>query len=207
MTNKNITPNDDEYSISLMAISSAMDTYQERRGEFWSYASVVLRNRLYDYYRSQKKYQKELPASNQAFDEVLDDTDSEFLLQREITQKHYISSENNLKEEIEALNEELSQYGISFFDLAKSSPKAQKTKKKCIEIIKALFLPPPLVDFLEEKKEFPTREINKRVNGARKCIERYKKYMISVVCIIRGDYPGIAEYISSITEELRKEGI
>ena len=85
MTNKNITPNDDEYSISLMAISSAMDTYQEGRGEFWSYASVVLRNRLYDYYRSQKKYQKELSTSNQAFDGVLDDSDSEFLLQREIT--------------------------------------------------------------------------------------------------------------------------
>ena len=194
--------------IALNAVSSAIDSYQENKGNFWSYASVVIKNRLIDYYRSERRHDQEIAASPNVFDGTTDYEDPEYALQEQVTESHSIRPDDSLKLEIQALNEELAAYDISFFDLAASSPKAAKTRSKCAQIIKAFFLPPPLTRYLEEKRRFPAAQINKRVKNAKKCVERYKKYLICIVVIIRGDYPHIAEYISYITDEMKegKEG-
>lgn len=194
--------------IALNAVSSAIDSYQEDKGNFWSYASVVIRNRLIDYYRSEKRHENEIAASNTVFDGTTAYDDPEYALQEQVIDSQSVKTDDSLKLEIQALNEELAAYDISFFELAASSPKAAKTRSKCAEIIKAFFLPPPLTQFLEKNHRFPAAQINKRVKNAKKCVERYKKYLICIVVIIRGDYPHIAEYISYITDEMKegKEG-
>lgn len=199
---KNISLSDDEYAIGLKAVSDAIDSYNPAKGNFWSYAAVIIKNRLIDRRRATTKYDQEILVSGNVLDGTSDYDDEEYLIQEEVLEKKSISTENNLKLEIEALSQELARYNISFFDLAASSPKAQKTRNKCCEIIKAFFLPPPLLEAMEKKRRFPGTEICKRVKKAKKCVERYKNYLICIVLIIKGDYPGIGEYISYIKDEV-----
>ncbi|MBQ9567674.1 MAG: hypothetical protein IJR31_06325 [Lachnospiraceae bacterium] len=48
---RNVTVSDDEYAIALTAVSEAIKNYDRTRGNFWSFASVVIKSRELDYYR------------------------------------------------------------------------------------------------------------------------------------------------------------
>ena len=52
-TKRFITKSDDEWSIALIAFSNAMDTYDAEKGNFQSYARLLIERRLTDYIRSQ----------------------------------------------------------------------------------------------------------------------------------------------------------
>ncbi|MCR5654559.1 MAG: hypothetical protein K6G07_02840, partial [Lachnospiraceae bacterium] len=49
LCNRVVTKSDDEWSIALMAVDEALDRYDETRGDFWSFASYVMKNRLTDH--------------------------------------------------------------------------------------------------------------------------------------------------------------
>ena len=46
--------NDDELSIALIAFNSACENYKEGKGNFFSYAKIVMRNALIDFFRKGK---------------------------------------------------------------------------------------------------------------------------------------------------------
>lgn len=56
-----VTEQDDEWSIALSAFSQAVSQYSPDRGNFYSFARLVIRRRLVDYYRSQQKFEAEIP--------------------------------------------------------------------------------------------------------------------------------------------------
>lgn len=47
--------NDDELSIALIAFNKSIDTYNEDKGNFFSYAKMLIKNALIDYFRKQSK--------------------------------------------------------------------------------------------------------------------------------------------------------
>ena len=55
-----ITKSNDEWSIALIAFSNAMDTYDADKGNFQSYARLLIEHRLTDYFRTQARYQNEI---------------------------------------------------------------------------------------------------------------------------------------------------
>ena len=46
--------NDDELSIAMIAFNKACDTFEHNRGNFYSYSKTVIKNAIYDYFRSCK---------------------------------------------------------------------------------------------------------------------------------------------------------
>lgn len=195
---KAITTSDDEWAVALLAVSQAMDHYDSNKGDFWNYAALVIRSRILDEYRKQDR--DEVLVSPEAFSDGIDPDDPEAGIQKAIQQEYKKEADRreqaSLQDEILQLTEELQDYHISFFELAENSPKADKTKTVCREIIRAIFLPPPLVEEIRRTGALPVKDILKRYHFSRKLSDRYRKYLITVALILDGDYPGLSEYVS-----------
>ncbi|MCR5161877.1 MAG: sigma-70 family RNA polymerase sigma factor [Lachnospiraceae bacterium] len=198
ISHSSVTTSDDEWSVALLAVSAAIDSYSPEKGDFWPYAAVVMRNQLTDWYRQQKRSNAELPVSPHAFEGSIDDTEPDVLLQAEVSHGTAITEENKLREEILAIQDELKDYDISFFDLADCSPRSYKTRSCCSDLLQAMFLPPPLVALLRRKKQLPVKEMLERCKVSRKLVDRHRKYLIAASLILDGDYPGIAEYLKFV---------
>ncbi len=196
-----ITKSDDEWSIALMAASEALDHYDLEKGEFWSYAAIVIKSRLLNLYRSNKRMEKEIIVSPNAFEGEVEEDDPELSLKLQLQDRMTVdgfSDQSSLKDEIEALEEELNQFNISFFDLTECSPRSQKTKRGCAEVIASFFLPPPIVRLLRESGRLPAKELQERSGKPFKFLDKFRKYVIASILILDGDYPGLAEYISCV---------
>lgn len=203
---KNITASDDEYSIALTAVSEAVGSYDESKGDFWSYAAFVIKSREVDYYRKAGRTgENELSVSPEVFGgDTEDDDPASKALQKDINSKTAFTVDTGLRDEIEALSDKLKGYGISFFDLAECSPKAEKSRNACSMVMKAIFTPPPLIEEMMKSKALPIKKIlDREKDVSRKLIDRHRKYLISAAVILSGDYPGIAEYIP-YGKEIRK---
>jgi len=195
-----LTESDDEWMIAMMGLNQALDTYDVGKGEFWPYAQVVIRSRLMDYTRSSARHAPEMSVGP----DVLAGTDSaeeaDPGLRREIASRTAVKDESELRDEIEALTEELGELDISFFDLAECSPRAGKTRSKCAQLIRAIFLPPPLMEAIRRTGQLPVKELSLRTKVSRKIAEKYRKYILASAVILDGDYPGIAEYLRYVKE-------
>ena len=198
---KSLSMSDDEWSVGLNAVSEAIDSYNADKGSFWNYANVVIKSRLYDYYRKIKK--EELLVEEDAFSGIIDEDSRDSGLRSEIAAKTRVVEENPIADEIAALTEELKSYNISFMDLVGNSPKAGKTRTKCVDIIKALFTPPPLVEEIRRKQALPVKELSKRLRFSTKLTDRYRKYLIVSALILDGDYPELSEYLSDAKNTIK----
>lgn len=207
ITHKALTYSDEEWSVALWAVSGAIDSYEEEKGDFWPYAALVMSSRLKDMYRSEARHSAEVSVRPEAFDGDVEEEDPDYLTQCEVQQHAGVTVDTSLKEEIETLQQELEPFGISFFDLAECSPKAEKTRKSCASLVRAFFAPPPpLVDGLRRTKILPVKELLARSRISRKIVDRYRKYLITSALILDGDYPGLADYLAYIKKALRSEG-
>ena len=191
---RGVTESDDEWSYAFLAVSYALDTYLPAKGDFWPYAAVVIRSRLTDMYRSQARHSAEVSLRPDVFEGNLEDEDPDFAVQAQVQDRVAHVVDTSLREEIFALQEELEDYDISFFDLAQSSPKSTKTREVCAALVRAMFTPPPpLVPEMRRKKTLPVKRLLNRVDTVRKLADRYRKYLITSTLILDGDYPGLAD--------------
>jgi len=176
-----VSKNDDEYSVALYAFYDAVKKYDYNKGSFYSFAELIIRRSLIDYYRAQQRYAAEICIEE--FDEN--------------TNVH-ICYDNDLRLEIEAINGVLKIYGISFFELAKCSPKAKKTKEACKTAINFLLNSPLLIKEMRDTKQLPIKIIENNTHISRKILERHRKYIIAAAEILYGEYTGLAEYLSYV---------
>ncbi|MBQ7583545.1 MAG: hypothetical protein IJT24_02950 [Lachnospiraceae bacterium] len=205
---KKISAGDDEYSVALSAVSEAVGSYDADKGDFWTYAAFVIKSRETNYYRKNARTaEHEFPVSPEAFGGDPEDDDADRTLVRDISEKTAVTVDMALKDELDALDEALQEYGIDFFDLAECSPKARKSRESCVEVIKAIFTPPPLTDEIRRSRTLPIKKILERRKVSRKLIDRHRKYLISSAVILAGDYPAVAEYLPfrRDIQDLRKQ--
>lgn len=179
-----ISKNDDEWAIALTAFSDAVKKYEYERGNFISFAELIIRNNLIDYYRVQGRHSNKEVQVEQIEDEAIVEY-----------------NDNNLKFEIEAITQVLNSYKFSFMDLADCSPKASKTKTACAKAVSYLLENQLLMNEMRVSKQLSVKIIEKNAGIPRKIIERHRKYIIAAAEILHGDYPYLAEYLSYIREE------
>ena len=206
-----LTKSDDEWSIALSAVDEALDRYKEGAGDFWSFASVVIKSRLNDYYRRDTRYAQELSVRPEAFDNQVEPEEADYALQQEIESAALAADGSGeqeiLREEIEALGDELKELGISFFDLAEASPKSSGTRKSCALAVAGLFLPPPLIEQLRRTGTLPGKELKRRVGVSGKLLDRHRKYLIAAAYILSGEYPALSDYLRPVRDVMEEMGI
>ena len=202
ITHSSVTKSDDEWAIALSAVNEAIDRYDSDRGDFWNLAAALIKNRITDEFRKNSRF-AERPVDPEAFDGNTKEESTDLAAELEVSENAYISPDTTLKDEIDALEAELAAYNISFFDLEESSPKAVKTRNACAEVIKAIFLPPPLVEALKRLKKLPVKDLIKRSGISNKLIDKHRKYLVTGALILDGDYPALSEYLGFIKKELK----
>lgn len=184
---------DDELSIALMAFVEAIKSYDINKGSFLSFAKDVIRKRLIDYHRKEKKHSN-IVSINGYFMEGEDD---ERDLGINESMEDYSAREANeyRRLELQELKKELREWDITFSQLADASPKHERTRRLYADIIRYLMSRPELVKHIMSKKYLPVSEIEKGTGLPRKKIERARKYIIAVLIINTGDYQYIRDFV------------
>ncbi len=183
---------DDELSIAMIAFVEAIGSFDRTKGNFFTFSRNVIKRRLVDYYRSEKRHSNVV-----SLNVYMEDKDEEYDLSSNEAIRNY--SEQKLAEyrrlELLELEKELADWEITYQDLTRVSPKHKKTKQQCMELAGILLSRKDIVQSIITKKYLPIAELE-RVSGLpRKLIERFRKYIIAVVIIAIGDYQYIKDYI------------
>ena len=193
-----ISKSDDEWSIALIAFSNAIDSYNESKGAFPSYAKLLIEHRLTDYFRSQARFSSEMQTEPYLFEGEVDEDSENMGFQINVMKQASVTNDNPLLDEIVAISEYLDIYGITFTELTECSPKAGKTKDSCASAIRYLKEHPVLINNMKTTKQLPIKIISENAKVPRKILERHRKYIITAAEILSGDYPKLAEYLSHI---------
>jgi RNA polymerase sigma factor len=188
---------DDEYSVALAAFIEAVRAYDGAKGNFRSFASAVIRRRLIDYQRAEKKYANETAVANEVLDGQIEEDCGAFEneVRLRLAQTSLNSEETKLKAEIEDIQQTLRRYGFSFYDLTRCSPKAGKTRKICAAMVRYLCSEPELIAKMRKTGSLPVQAVCENTKAHRKTAERHRKYIIAAVEIISGDYPYLKEWL------------
>lgn len=184
-----VDEHDDAYSEALIAFNNAVTAYCPEKGAFYALAATAIRNRVTDLLRRECRNNGTVPFS--ALEEQNDHGDA---VSFEIADPKPIVSDTAL--EIDALRQELDAFGISFFDLPKSSPRFGRTKRACMEVIRWLTEQPERTAEVKRKKCLPAAQIMAELGTGSKILERNRTYIIAGMLIWAGDYHIMREYFN-----------
>lgn len=184
-----VDEHDDAYSEALIAFNNAVTAYCPEKGDFHALAATAIRNRVTDLLRRECRNSGTVPFS--ALEEQNDHGDA---VPFEIADPKPIVSDTAL--EIDALRQELEAFGISFFDLPKSSPRFGRTKRACMEVIRWLTEQPERTAEVKRRKCLPAGQIMAELGTGSKILERNRTYIIAGMLIWAGDYHIMREYFN-----------
>lgn len=187
--------NDDELSIAMIAFHEAILRYSKSRGAFLPYASVLIKNRLIDYTRKEKKHRGilsiETPAGDNGDtigDQIPCGTDrQEELVERDATQK-----------EIEELSRQMEQFGISLTDVANNCPRQKRTLKACQKVLAYARGEQGLLEELLRTRRLPIARLAEGSKVERKTLERHRKYLIALLLIYTNGYEIIRGHLKQV---------
>lgn len=186
---------DEEISVGLIALNEAIDRFDPLRGaSFISFAELVIKRRLVDYYRRQK--QSEIPLSEL---ETEDDEGNplDTVERRQALDEHArrLESEER-KHEIVRYAKRLAEFGIKFGELVDVSPKHEDARERALEAARLVATQPLLAGHMLAKRELPLKQLEDQVGVSRKTLERQRKFIIAVALIMLEDFHHLRQYIA-----------
>lgn len=191
-----ITWNDDESSIGLMALNKAIDTYQPDQGRsFLNYVYLIVKRDLIDYFKKEEK---------ETFLSLNKEDEQNGVLEINSSIEQYEKKQENeeLVEEILALNSQLMKFGIAFEELEKYAPKHVDTREMLTAMASTFVKHQECVEELFQKKQFPMKTFTTITNYRAKTIERHRKYLITLIIIhIHPEWTYLSQYIVSHDRE------
>lgn len=190
--NRYINMQDEEASIAQISIMEACQKYNPERGSFYAFLGQVIRNRIIDYKRRENKQRtinfSELNGNRDIFQEPADEDCFEDILDDLVRQQ-----------EIEQFKELLGEYQISFEDLCKVSPKYSSAREKAIKVACIIAQNHELSEHLLVKKSLPASDLMKRFSISNKVLDRYRKYIIAGVLVLKYDLSYLKPYVLPLT--------
>jgi len=184
LTGRFITKSDDEYSIGLLALTEAIQSYNSSLGiEFESFAVKIIRRRLIDYYRQNKINHQNYP------------------LDQNLSYNHDLFSEVETRLEIEEYKKLLNTFNISFAELIKVSPKHQDSRQNLISIAKKIALDEEIVQQLINTGKLPLQVISHRYQIKSKTLEKHRKYLVAIILIYWGKFTSLKDFLGWGGEE------
>ncbi len=182
-----VDKSDDIYSEALIAFDNALTSYNRSKGNFNSFAKIVIHNRINDYFKKQNRHCNVVPFSSLAVQ-----NDNGEYVDFDTEDKNAEISDTAI--EIFSLKQELKNFDIDFFDLPSASPKSAKTKKACLEVVKYITGNQPLLDSFYKSKTLPVKTILSDLKVNKKIPERHRKYIITGILITVGQYETLLSF-------------
>jgi RNA polymerase sigma factor len=188
---------DDELSIGLIALNSAIERYNPEKGvPFLPFARLVIESNIKDHFKKEARHQ------HASFYTPADGEQEELFSTGEQQQawENYqnLTIEDERQQEIEAFDLFLRDYGIQFEDLVEASPKHKDTRQTMHRAAYCLASDPTYMAYLTGKKMLPTKELALVTGIHRKTIEKGRKYIIALAIILyyREEFIYLRSYIS-----------
>lgn len=173
ITGRYVNMNDsDEFSIALIAFNEAIDKYDDKKGSFIAFASLVIKNRLYDYLN--KKKINLVSLSDQTME-------SHLISHNDFTERL------DLKNEIDLFTSKLNTFGLTLDELVVSSPKHQKTRLRSLEMSKYIISIETLISNFYRLKRLPVLVLSEAFQVAKKTIKRHRKFTIATTLVLDSD--------------------
>ena len=166
--------NDEEFSIALEAFNSAIDSYKPDQSKFETYATTVIKNKLIDYHRGQKKHYGH---------EALDD---------EIPAP---MKDDDLRLEIVELSHQLKKFDLSFDDLVEISPRHYDTRVRAIGVGIEVSKIKRIMDEIYRTFKLPVSEILKVVKSTRRFVYLHRQYILTVTIIFHEELSSLQSWI------------
>lgn len=182
--------NDDELSIALIAFNNACDTYNKDKGNFLSYAKVLIKNALIDFFRKAKNTPYLMFGDENEFIDYVDNKGALIEFERE--------KENSQKaEEIIMFSNKLLEYKLSLNDLVKASPSHNDTRNTLLNIAFKCSKEAYIINYINDKKKLPIKEIILFTGANRKYLEKWRKYILVLILIFSSnEYSYIKSYFN-----------
>jgi RNA polymerase sigma factor len=189
-----IDESDELSTVGMLAFKEAVDSFDPAKGNFYSFAKKVIKLRLIDHYRKNKKRkEKVIP--------IFEDTEYKNKLskieQDQAFDQYLIEEETKLRrEEIKEYVLELKEYDINLKELEKLSPRKKKLKEMYYNSADYIVEDEDLYKNFIESHRLPAKELSENLKINRKQLDRGRKYIISLVILKKGNYEMLAEYIN-----------
>lgn len=188
---------DDELSIAMIAFHEAINAYSEKRGSFLSFASVLIKNRLIDYWRKNKRHSETISLEKPTYGEDEDATLSDTLTDGvDPNDLHVVRKAT--RDEIEELTEQLTNFGVSLTDVAENSPKQKRTLDACREALAYAKENKKIMETFLRTKRLPLTKIAKGSKVEKKTLERHRKYLVALLLIYSNGYEIIRGHLSQV---------
>lgn len=190
------TDSDDELSIAMIAFHEAVCGYDKGRGAFLPYASTLIRSRLIDYDRKERRHRSSVSLDaprgeeedGSLLDTLADPSDhSGDLITREAT-----------AHEIRELSEQMESFGVSLSDVADNCPRQQRTLDACRTAMAYAKSRPDLLDQLVRTGKLPLSELAQGSGVERKTLERHRKYLMALLLICTNGYEIIRGHLHQV---------
>ena len=190
------TDSDNELSIAMIAFHEAVCGYDKGRGAFLPYAATLIRSRLIDYDRKERRHRGSVSLDaprgeeedGSLLDTLADPSDhSGDLITREAT-----------AHEIRELSEQMEGFGVSLSDVADNCPRQQRTLDACRAAMAYAKSRPDLLDQLVRTGKLPLSELAQGSGVERKTLERHRKYLMALLLICTNGYEIIRGHLHQV---------
>ncbi len=186
-------PYEDMLSLAMLVFTNCVGQYTEGRGGFLSFVKTSIKNRIIDESRKEQRHlSKTIPL--QIEDEI--SFESQISLQtynRELERQ-------SLSDEIDSLSLALTPYNITFGELTKICPKQGRARQLCLRLAEAVVNDKAMKAELLKNKRLTQNRLANCLNISPKTIEKHRKYIITLIILLMGDYPNIRAYLPQLRE-------
>ena len=187
---------DDRLSLAMLTFMNCVHQYDEEKGSFTGFAAACIRNRLIDENRKQARYAgKIIPLfpdgegeNDIAAAETIEDRVS-------IAAYNQEREKERLSEEIDMISEQLAEFGIAFAELPRICPKHERARTQCIDMGRYASENDAMRETLFKSRRLMQSSLARQFGLSEKTIEKHRKYIITIVIILAGDYPCIRAFL------------
>ena len=190
-----IEGHDDELSIAMIAFHEAINGYSRARGAFLKYASMLIRSRLIDYSRKERRHSHVI-----SLDAPVGEEDTVFgeILADEKDFHEEAASRDATRAEIEELTQQMKVFDVSLSDVADNCPKQQRTLAACRRALQYASENTELLEELLRTKRLPIGRLSAGSGVERKTLERHRKYMIALMLIYTNGFEIIRGHLKQV---------
>ena len=174
---------DDALIVGMEAFNEAIDKYDPVKGSFINFASIVIKSRIQDYLRIERRI---------FLNESLESPES----LSQIVLEHSPSEHNeNVIDDINLFKQYLSPFGITMEHLTQSAPTHKKTRREIILLCQNICNSPIIVDKMLEKKNLPMSDILIANHTSKKILKTHRDFIIACIIIIHFDIDTIKSHL------------
>ncbi|MER2028702.1 MAG: RNA polymerase sigma-I factor [Solibacillus sp.] len=191
-----IDEHDDEFSIAMSGFHDAVLQFNpEEKSSLTTFSHLIIKRRLIDYFRKESTRNDVIHLLKEENDTTGLDVQQYLFDQSSIVSYSREQQAAERREEIIEFTGLLKSYGLSFQELAKSSPKHTDSRRMAIQIAQIIAETPEFYTYLIANKKLPVKELESTIEVSRKTIERQRKYIIAVALLLNSHFVYIKEYI------------